>query len=227
MQKDRKENSMSHKNFQFSILSYQLKNILFDFDGVILDSMKIKGDGFVELFKDYGEEFVSMIEKYHYKNGGVSRFEKIRYFYNNILNQEISNEKVLELADKFSEIILEKLYSYENLIEDTVAFIMKNYEKYDFHIVSGAEHNELNKLCDFFELTKYFKSINGSPTPKEVLIENIIDKYNYNKAETILIGDSVNDYYAAKINHIKFYGYNNEELKKYGNFIETFKEVSL
>ena len=28
-----------------------IKNILWDFDGVILDSMKIKGDGFKELFK--------------------------------------------------------------------------------------------------------------------------------------------------------------------------------
>ena len=38
-----------------------IKNILFDFDGVILDSMKIKGDGFVELFQDYEKNDIGKI----------------------------------------------------------------------------------------------------------------------------------------------------------------------
>jgi len=186
-----------------------MKNILFDFDGVILDSMKIKGDGFKELFKEYDEELVSKLEKFHYENGGVSRFEKIRYFYNEILRQEVSEEKVLELADKFSKIIEKKLYNNENLIEETVEFIEKNHKRFNLHIVSGAEHNELNKLCNFFGISKYFISINGSPTAKEILVKNIISKYNYKKEETVLIGDSINDYNAAIKNGIEFYGYNN------------------
>jgi len=192
-----------------------MKNILFDFDGVILDSMKIKGDGFKELFKEYDEELVSKLEKFHYENGGVSRFEKIRYFYNEILRQEVSEEKVLELADKFSKIIEKKLYNNENLIEETIEFIEKNHKKFNLHIVSGAEHNELNKLCNFFGISKYFISINGSPTAKEILVKNIISKYNYKKEETVLIGDSINDYNAAIKNGIEFYGYNNDELKKF------------
>lgn len=192
-----------------------MKNILFDFDGVILDSMKIKGDGFKELFKEYDEELVSKLEKFHYENGGVSRFEKIRYFYNEILRQEVSEEKVLELADKFSKIIEKKLYNNENLIEETIEFIEKNHKKFNLHIVSGAEHNELNKLCNFFGISKYFISINGSPTVKEILVKNIISKYNYKKEETVLIGDSINDYNAAIKNGIEFYGYNNDELKKF------------
>ena len=192
-----------------------MKNILFDFDGVILDSMKIKGDGFKELFKEYDEELVSKLEKFHYENGGVSRFEKIKYFYNEILRQEVSEEKVLELADKFSKIIEKKLYNNENLIEETIEFIEKNHKKFNLHIVSGAEHNELNKLCNFFGISKYFISINGSPTAKEILVKNIISKYNYKKEETVLIGDSINDYNAAIKNGIEFYGYNNDELKKF------------
>ena len=53
-----------------------IKNILWDFDGVILNSMKIKGDGFVELFQDYDKKLINQLEKYHYNNGGISRFEK-------------------------------------------------------------------------------------------------------------------------------------------------------
>lgn len=199
-----------------------IRNILFDFDGVILDSMKIKGDGFVELLKEYPESARRELEKYHYANGGVSRFAKIRYFFNQILHQKISETEVEYLSDCFGKIIAEKLFASENLISDTVDFIKKNYVNYNFHIVSGAEHQELNHLCKYFNLTQYFKSIEGSPTKKEVLIYNIMLTYKYHHHETALIGDSENDSKAAKSNNIIFYGYNNDYLRKY-NYIDEFQ----
>jgi len=200
-----------------------IKTILWDFDGVILDSMKIKGDGFKELFSEYEDKFVKQLEDYHYANGGVSRFDKIRYFFNNILGKNISKEEVLQFADRFADIMEKKLFDKNNLIEETVSFIKDNYLKYNFHIVSGAEHNELNSLCKIFDLTKYFKTIEGSPTKKEILVKNIIEKYGYKKDEIVLIGDAITDYNASVKNGIKFYGYNNMELKKYGNYIDDFE----
>lgn len=201
----------------------KVKTIFWDFDGVILDSMKIKGDGFAELFKGYDKKLVNQLEEYHYNNGGVSRFEKIKYFYNEILKKDLFEEENLRLADMFANIIKKKIFDKKNLIQDSVLFIEKNYRKYNFHIVSGAEDKELNNLCKYFEIDKYFLSIAGSPTKKEILVKNVFGKYNYNQNETILIGDAITDYNAAVKNGIKFYGYNNLELKKYGNYIENFE----
>ena len=199
-----------------------IKNILWDFDGVILDSMKIKGDGFVELFGDYGDKQLNKLEKYHYENGGVSRFEKIRYFYSEILNESISENKIFELADVFANIIERKLYNEENLIKETVVFIDNNYKKYNFHIVSGAENVELNRLCVFFDIDKYFITIEGSPASKSMLIKNILTKFKYKNKETILVGDSLNDFNASSVNHVDFYAYNNSKLKGY-NYIYNFQ----
>lgn len=199
-----------------------IKNILFDFDGVILDSMKIKGDGFVELFKEYPKNSVKEMEAYHYANGGISRFEKIKYFFTNILNQLISNDKVNDLAEHFATIIATSLCNKDNLIKETIEFIGHHYNQYNFHIVSGAENNELNNLCKAFFINHYFITINGSPTKKELLIKNLLKNYGYKKAETILIGDSINDYEAGEANGIAFYGYNNKNLISFGNYIETF-----
>ncbi|MDQ7060697.1 MAG: HAD hydrolase-like protein [Sulfurimonas sp.] len=204
-----------------------IKTILWDFDGVILDSMKIKGDGFKELFQNYDEEYLSLMEKYHYAYGGVSRFEKIEYFHTEIIKETISEEKILQLADIFADIIEKKLHNTNNLIEESINFIKANYKKYNFHIVSGAEHKELNSLCEYFELSQYFKTINGSPTKKSILVKNVIKEYNYNHIEVILIGDAMTDYNAAKVNKIKFYGYNNIELKSYKNYIENFTRFRL
>jgi len=202
-----------------------IKNILWDFDGVILDSMKVKCDGFIELFKNHDINDLKKIEQFHYENGGVSRFEKIKYFYNQILMIDITKDEIEKLANEFATIISKKLFDKNSLIKDSVNFIKENHQKYNFHIVSGAEHKELNKLCTFFELENYFITIDGSPTKKDILVKHVIEKYNYNKNETILIGDALTDYNAAKSNNIGFYGYNNISLKKY-KYIKTFKDIS-
>lgn len=199
-----------------------IKNLLFDFDGVILDSMKIKGDGFIELFKEYPEDSLQTLEAYHYANGGVSRFAKIRYFFNDILRTQVSEKEVEALAEKFARIIAEKLFDHSNLIGETIDYLRENFTRYNCHIVSGAEHQELNALCEHFGIQSYFKSIQGSPTIKSDLIAKVLKQYSYRAEETLLIGDSINDYEAAVANRILFSGYNNKELKPLGHYIESF-----
>jgi phosphoglycolate phosphatase-like HAD superfamily hydrolase len=201
-----------------------IKNILFDFDGVILDSMKIKGDGFVELFKEYPANAVQKLQKYHYANGGISRFEKIRYFFNSILHEPISDQNIEDLAERFAQIISEKLFDRNNLIDETITFIQQNHIRYNCHIVSGAEHQELNALCNHFGIAHYFKSINGSPTPKFELVRSLLQTYHYQHDETILIGDSINDFEAAEKNQIRFYGYNNTQLQTLKTYLKSFQK---
>jgi phosphoglycolate phosphatase-like HAD superfamily hydrolase len=80
------------------------------------------------------------------------------------------------------------------------------------HIVSGSDQKELRELCVKLGINGYFKSIHGSPTPKETLVRNIIAKYNYDAAICVLIGDSINDYEAAMDNNLRFICYNNSEI---------------
>jgi phosphoglycolate phosphatase-like HAD superfamily hydrolase len=204
-----------------------IKNILFDFDGVIVDSMPIRDLGFREIFKDYDEYLVEKLIKYHNINGGLSRYVKIKYFYEELLKENVTNEKVEELAAKFSEIMKEKLVNKDNLIVDTIRFIKNYYNKYNLHIVSGSDGVELKYLCEMLKIEKYFLTINGSPTPKTELIAKILQEYEYLNIETILIGDSINDYEAAQSNSIDFYGYNNIRLidcsKKYLNNYMVFE----
>lgn len=190
-----------------------IKNILWDFDGVIIDSLAIRDYGFREIFKEFDKQSVDKLIQYHNYNGGLSRFHKIEYFFNEILKQNITQDEILQYANKFTTIMRQELCNPEYLIANTIQFIKDNYENYNFHIVSGSEHNELNFLCQKLDLSQYFISINGSPTPKNQLIKNLLESYNYNINQTILIGDSINDYEAASINKIGFYGFNNENLK--------------
>ncbi|EAI3611868.1 HAD family hydrolase [Campylobacter coli] len=205
-----------------------IKNILWDFDGVIIDSLAVRDYGFREIFKEFDKVLVEKLIKYHSINGGLSRFHKIRYFFNEILKKDIEDKEVKAYADKFSLIMREELAKSKYLILDSVNFIEENYKKYNFHIVSGSEHNELNFLCQKLQINHYFHSINGSPTPKIELVKNLLIKESYKKSETILIGDSINDYEAAKESNMAFYGYNNQQLKDFSKkYIERFDCMSV
>lgn len=201
----------------------KIKVILWDFDGVILDSMAVRDWGFREIFKDFPSIFVDNLILYHRANGGLSRYIKIRYFFEQILGESINEEDVINYAQKFSLLMRRELTNPKNLIENTLEYIINNYKQYNFHIVSGSDGEELRFLCKELELSSYFKTIEGSPTSKKELVFNLIKKYDYNKDDICLIGDSFNDFEAASENEILFFGFNNKLLRKY-HYIESFKD---
>lgn len=186
----------------------KMKIIFWDFDGVILNSNKVRDSGFEIVLKDFPKNQVELLLNYHRQNGGLSRYVKFRYFFEVIREEKVSKEKIRTYAQLFSDIMLNQLRNKDLLIKDSLKFIKENKEKYTMHIVSGSDGDELNLLCQALDIDGFFKTINGSPTPKNDLVKNILNEYTYNPKQCILIGDSVNDYDAAIKNNIKFVGYN-------------------
>jgi phosphoglycolate phosphatase-like HAD superfamily hydrolase len=202
------------------------KVILWDFDGVIMDSNAVRDIGFEKVLANYPKESIEELMKFHHQNGGLSRYVKFRYFFEEILKQEIMEEKIQELANSFSVIMKSLLVNPQLLIEDSLNFIKSNFENYNMHIVSGSDQNELRFLCSEMNLSQYFKTIHGSPTAKKELVKQVIEENNYSKNDCVLIGDSINDYEAAINNGIEFAGYNNKLLNKYGNYIGNFNLIT-
>lgn len=201
--------------------------IIFDFDGVILDSMPIRKLGFVEALRDFPADKVAELLEYHERNGGLSRYHKFEYFYRQILKQPFEQSDILHLADTFSTIMKARLTDPSNLIPETIDFIKNNRQRYRFFIASGSDENELRFLCDALGISQHFESVHGSPTPKKQLVENILRDFNLNSEETILIGDAHNDFEAAMHNNIDFFGFNNRELEDLGRgYIYSFESFN-
>ena len=213
------------KEFEKILKERNIKNIIFDFDGVILDSIPVKTEAFRKLFEKYPKELVEKFIEFHLENGGMSRYEKIRYFFEELLNKNITDEQILDLANRYSTLTKIELSNKKYLIKEVIDFIISNYKKHNMHIASGADENDLKYICNKLDLNKYFLSINGSPIKKRKIVKNILNINNYEKDETILIGDSINDYYAANVNTISFYGFNNELLKIKHEYINEFKKT--
>lgn len=200
-----------------------IRNIIFDFDGVVVDSVSLKTEAYVKLFQQFSPEHVKTLIDYHIQNGGISRYVKIKYFFENILFESVSEDLIHDYAKRYSQLTITELLNDKYIIQEVVAFIRVCYRDCNLHIASGADETDLKLICDKFDLTQYFRSVQGSPRPKSLLVKEIIELNDYDRKNTIYIGDSLNDYEAAQDNGIEFCGYNNSQLKQFSNpYVENF-----
>ena len=58
-------------------LDLSKSSIVFDFDGVITDSVNVKTEAFYEIYKEYGEEIALRVTHHNNANKGVSRYKKL------------------------------------------------------------------------------------------------------------------------------------------------------
>lgn len=180
-----------------------IKAVIFDFDGVITESMDIKTEAFAFLFRDKPEDIVEKIIKLHLDNGGISRFEKFKIIYKDYLKKDLTEGEKKRLGEEFSRFCYEKVLTCP-YVEGADRFLEKNYEKYMFFIVSGTPNDEMNAIVDERNLRKYFKEVLGSPGDKSDLIKKILDIYNLKNNEVVFIGDAPTDYWGAEGANVKF-----------------------
>jgi len=172
-----------------------IKTIIFDFDGVLVESAEIKTQAFRELFSKWSDK-VDEIVAYHIRNMGISRYIKFQHIYEHILNKLYSEDIGRNLSTQFSEIVLDKI-KRAPLVNGTKEFLERNYQKYLLFIASGTPQDELEEIVSYKHLGKYFKGIFGSPKKKLSIISSIKRKYYLKHNEMVFIGDAESDLEAA------------------------------
>lgn len=177
-----------------------------------MDSNAVRDVGFERVLSEFPKEQVEQLLAFHQANGGLSRYVKFRYFFEEIRNESITDDEILIWAERFSLIMKELLVNPDLLIDETMSFVKENQGKYIMHITSGSDQNELRFLCKSMGIDGLFTSIHGSPKPKKEWVKELIEMHGYKKEECVLIGDSYNDFEAAQENGIRFFGYNNVKL---------------
>lgn len=187
----------------FQIDSFQA--ILFDFDGVLAECMDVKTEAFAQLFEQYGEEVVKKVVDHHVKYGGISRYKKIEYYYDEYLNKKISNNELNELAQKFSDLVVNKVIASE-WVKGAKVFLERYYKKIDLYVISGTPQEELHLIVNKRGMNKYFKGIFGSPITKPKHITRIISENNYDQEKVLYVGDSLSDYHDSQTAQVKFLG---------------------
>jgi len=180
-----------------------IKAVIFDFDGIIVESAGIKTSAFRELFaQDFPGKLKTIID-YHIKNMGISRFVKFRYIYENILKLPLSKEQEEELGRKFSDIVFEKIL-IAPFVRGAIEFLRMNQKKYHLFIVSGTPDKELQDILRLRQISGLFKEAHGSPAQKSQIIKDIMNRYSLGVDEIVFVGDAESDFIASQETGVEF-----------------------
>jgi phosphoglycolate phosphatase-like HAD superfamily hydrolase len=177
--------------------------IIFDNDGVILDSNQAKTEAFSKSVEGYEINKIREFLDYHTANGGISRFEKFDHFYRNILKIENYQEQSKKSLDIFAHLAKKALLEAEEM--DGVLDFIKNIYKSDklIYVISASDQEELIDVYTDRDIGKYFDRILGSPVSKEYHLERLLDS-NQISYPALYFGDSSTDFILAKKHELDF-----------------------
>jgi phosphoglycolate phosphatase-like HAD superfamily hydrolase len=187
---------------RLDINKYQM--YFFDFDGVIVDSLNIKTEAFGDLFREYGPDIVRKVTEYHLNNGGVSRYEKFKYYYEVLLKKPITPEMMKTLDKEFAQKVKEKVIGAPMIpgVEEFLSRLQKKNK--DLFVVSGTPEEEVRDIVVQRGLSSFFKEVVGSPKTKDENLKVLMAKYQVMNSKAVFFGDAMSDYKAELQQGIDF-----------------------
>ena len=179
--------------------------IIFDFDGVLVESVDVKTDAFAALYAEYGANVVKRVVAYHQEHGGISRFQKFRHFHREFLGVELTSKAEAELGRRFSEMVENAIVAAPWVV-GAWEFIQAHKEKIPMFVASGTPDDELNRIVLRRGIRRYFVSVHGSPATKAEIIQRIVTERGLRKERVLMVGDSMTDYQGATEVGVEFIG---------------------
>jgi phosphoglycolate phosphatase-like HAD superfamily hydrolase len=172
-----------------------IQAIVFDFDGVVLESGDIKTDAFVELFSEWPEHR-SAIRAHHLANLGISRFEKFRWIYANLLRRELPDSECMALGERFSAIALDRVLACP-FVPGALDTLTRLHGRLPLFVASGTPEEELLHIVDARGLARFFDEVHGSPKRKPDVLRSLLSRRGWSADRVLFVGDGETDHRAA------------------------------
>jgi beta-phosphoglucomutase len=171
---------------------------------VILESVGVKTRAFHELFS-FTPDHVDEIVEYHKKNTGVSRFDKFRYIYREILKEPLSDEQFTWLSEQYADLVVDGVVA-SPFVPGGKEFLERYSAKVPLFVVSASPRAELVFIIRRRGLSPHFREVYGAPTRKEEAIREILAMTGAGPDQALFVGDALNDLNAAKDSGVRFVG---------------------
>jgi phosphoglycolate phosphatase-like HAD superfamily hydrolase len=172
--------------------------LVFDCDGVILDSNKVKTQAFYNAALPYGEPAAQALVDYHVANGGISRYRKFEYFLETLVTSHaagISGPDLQSLLNAYATSVRHGLLTCA--VAAGLAELRAATRDVRWLIVSGGDQAELREVFEERGLAQMFDGgIFGSPDSKDEILSKQLANGNI-RPKALFIGDSRYDHIAS------------------------------
>jgi len=210
-----------------NLAKYQ--TLVFDCDGVVLNSNKVKTEAFFKAALPYGEAEAQQLVNYHVARGGISRYKKFEWFIENVVAAQ-EGPNLEQLLAAYATEVKHGLLTCD--IAEGLTELRAKTPQANWLIVSGGDQQELREVFAARDLAKYFDGgIFGSPDSKDTILARELALANI-KQPALFLGDSRYDHVAASTAKLDFiFLHNWSEFEQWPQYCEsqlitTIKSVS-
>lgn len=182
----------------------QYQTLVFDCDGVVLNSNKIKTQAFYDVAKMYGHEpaQAQALKDYHVQNGGISRYAKFEYLITEILGKPLEQPELNRLLEHFAQEVKKALLTCD--VAEGLDQLKAQTPNANWLIVSGGDQTELREVFAERGLDHYFEGgIFGSPDTKDTILARELENGTITRP-ALFLGDSKYDHQAASTAELDF-----------------------
>ena len=173
------------------------KTLVFDCDGVVLNSNQLKIQAYYDVAIKYGadKKQAQALVDYHIKLGGISRYPKFEYFLREIMNEPVTDTATQSLLDDFGNEVKRLLIDCE--VAPGLLDLRKKTPDIRWMIISGGDQTELRLIFIARKLHVLFDAgIFGSPTDKDEILTRELASGNIAQP-ALFLGDSRYDHVAS------------------------------
>jgi phosphoglycolate phosphatase-like HAD superfamily hydrolase len=188
-----------------SLLSDDYRTIVFDCDGVVLDSNRIKTDAFRAAALPYGEDAAAELVAYHAANGGISRYVKFTRFLESIVPEHAPGREGPSL-DNLLETYAQRVRTglMNCAVAEGLDALRAATPGARWLIVSGGDQSELREIFAARGLASYFDGgIFGSPDTKDDILSRELATGTI-RHPALFLGDSRYDFQASRAAGLDF-----------------------
>lgn len=179
--------------------------LVFDCDGVILDSASLKRGVFADFYRDEPAPLRSAILAYLGRGGGQPRDVKFHHIEAHILGRPIPATRIRELSREFAERVEAKVAEAPTM-PGAVEFLQRWRGRTPLYLLSATPQDELRRIIHQRGLSHLFEEVLGAPPDKVNGLRSLMTRHGYRAEQTVMVGDSYNDYRAARSNATGFIG---------------------
>jgi len=179
--------------------------LVFDFDGVLVESVDAKTRAFEQLYAAYGPGVRAKVVAYHLEHGGKSRYEKFRHFHHAFLGKPLSAAEEASLGQQFSALVEDSVVQ-ARWIAGAREFLEAHHERLPLFVASGTPDDELKRIIDRRGMTRYFRDARGSPASKADILAGFVTGHGLNPGRVLMVGDSRTDLAGAQEAGVQFLG---------------------
>lgn len=181
-----------------------IKIIVFDFDGTLIDSNRLKYDAFFELFAD-DQNHVDTIRKVLADKKEQSRFVIIEEILRRLGHQQTDGlkEKLNHLAARYNDLAVTGAKACPEL-PGADAVLRSLNRRYRLYLSSTTPEEPLKEIVEFRGWTRLFEDVFGYPRRKVETIQQIFDLEKVTQSEVLVVGDGESDRQSALENGCYF-----------------------